>query len=467
MLGRVEIVERKLVTKNLTSIKTVEKNKIRYGYVDKHNKPIVPPILDDEAYFYFQEYALAKIDGKMGILDSKGRAIAPFLYDDIAPYVSKYLQGFIETIEQGYIEATQENKKGIADLDGNTIVPFKFDDVISYTPDVAIVRKGSKFGWIDRQQQYHLLTVKDSGDYFSTGVALLHYPYSGLVSYITNRYCVVNRQGKLLVPAKAGAGSQTEAFAKKINNACRNLAKKKVGNTSVQTPNRNLTRVFINDKYGYVNNAGELIIPPQYDSAENFDRGYAFVYKGKQLGIIDLKGKYRSLKVENNNYFADGIVRVGYIDSYGDRFCVIDRQGELLVSARSSISIKAKKINNICRSLAGIEVNNDSLQESPPSLDETPFSHYFVNGLLIVIINDKRGYINSKGDLAIPQLFDLAANFSEGLAAVKQDGQFGFREFQIKNHARIKQSYKKYRQTIYPIQVNDKFDFPPFPFLVL
>ena len=41
------------------------------------------------------------------------------------------------------------------------------------------------------------------------------------------------------------------------------------------------------------------------------------------------------------------------------------------------------------------------------------------------------------------------------------------REFQIKNHARIKQSYKKYRQTIYPIQVNDKFDFPPFPFLVL
>ena len=425
---KVKILQRKLVTQDLISLKTVEKGKVRYRYLDKQNKLVIPPVLDQEAYFYSPKYALARINGKLGVLDSQGRAITPFLYDDIDPYISGYRQGFIETIKQEYIEAIQGYKKGIADLDGNTIVPFEFDDIISFTSDVAIVRKGSRFGFVDRQQQYHPLTVKDNGDYFSTGIALLYFPYHGddRVSYISDRYCVVNRQGKLLVPAEAGAGTQTEAVAEKINNTCRNLATKKASNTDTKASNTYLTRVFINDKYGYINNAGQLTISPQYDNAEDFNQGYAFVFKDKQLGIIDTKGKYTSLTVKNNNYFTDGIVRVGYVDSYGDRYCVINQQGELLVSATSSISVKAQKINNICRGLAGIKVNNDSLQEPLQSMDERPFSYYFVDGLLTVIINNKRGYINSKGDLAIPQLFDTAANFSEGLAAVKQDGRFGF-----------------------------------------
>lgn len=41
------------------------------------------------------------------------------------------------------------------------------------------------------------------------------------------------------------------------------------------------------------------------------------------------------------------------------------------------------------------------------------------------------------------------------------------REFQIKNHARIKRSHKKYRQTIYLVRVNVGFDFRLLSFLVL
>jgi len=41
-------------------------------------------------------------------------------------------------------------------------------------------------------------------------------------------------------------------------------------------------------------------------------------------------------------------------------------------------------------------------------------------------LNGKYGYINPKGEAAIPLVYDDARNFSEGLASVKQNGKWGF-----------------------------------------
>ena len=66
---------------------------------------------------------------------------------------------------------------------------------------------------------------------------------------------------------------------------------------------------------------------------------------------------------------------------------------------------------------------------------ETDFYFHddFHEGLVPVIVEDKRplgkglwGYMNRSGELAIPDTYELAQGFSEGLAAVKRHGRWGY-----------------------------------------
>lgn len=45
-----------------------------------------------------------------------------------------------------------------------------------------------------------------------------------------------------------------------------------------------------NGKYGCLDSLGQLVIPYQYDYAENFSNGIAMVYKGEAWGVISKTG---------------------------------------------------------------------------------------------------------------------------------------------------------------------------------
>jgi hypothetical protein len=50
----------------------------------------------------------------------------------------------------------------------------------------------------------------------------------------------------------------------------------------------------------------------------------------------------------------------------------------------------------------------------------------FVNGLARVKVDGKMGFINKKGVLVVPAIYDSAFNFYQGRAAVEVDGKWGF-----------------------------------------
>jgi len=52
--------------------------------------------------------------------------------------------------------------------------------------------------------------------------------------------------------------------------------------------------------------------------------------------------------------------------------------------------------------------------------------HDFSEGLAVVYIEGKMGYINNSGDIVIDPRFEWADRFSEGLAPAKIDGEFGY-----------------------------------------
>ena len=57
------------------------------------------------------------------------------------------------------------------------------------------------------------------------------------------------------------------------------------------TPEEGMAAVRINGKYGYVDQHGKEVIPPKYDSTWKFIGGYAAVELNGKYGFIDKTGK--------------------------------------------------------------------------------------------------------------------------------------------------------------------------------
>jgi hypothetical protein len=53
------------------------------------------------------------------------------------------------------------------------------------------------------------------------------------------------------------------------------------------------------------------------------------------------------------------------------------------------------------------------------------WAHSFSKGLALVELNGKWGYIDTKGALVIPGVYDKVCGFSEGFASVKLNGRYG------------------------------------------
>src|SRR5437016_7429248 len=118
-------------------------------------------------------------------------------------------------------------------------------------------------------------------------------------------------------------------------------------------------------KSGYIDRIGKVVIPLQFDSANDFHEGLALVMTG------------------------------------GEKFFV-DPSGRVLIKARFDI------VNNFSEGLAA--VNNGQVR----------------NSIGLIANPGKWGYIDRTGKLAIPMKFTHAEDFSEGLAAVQDGSRAGF-----------------------------------------
>lgn len=141
--------------------------------------------------------------------------------------------------------------------------------------------------------------------------------------------------------------------------------------------------------FGYLDPAGEEVIPPQFCCAEPFRQGIARVASGARQGVgfIGIDGTYEiePLFDEATN-FEDGLAIVCQNEKYG----IVDRAGQFVVT---------------------------------PCFD---YAWNFSEGLARVRVGEKIGFIDSSGKIAIEPTFDGAWEFAEGLAPVQIEGNWGF-----------------------------------------
>ncbi len=155
--------------------------------------------------------------------------------------------------------------------------------------------------------------------------------------------------------------------------------------------------------WGYMNNKGELIIPEKFEKCYSFsDDGYAVTHNpgSHEFYFINLKGEI--LKTQITNFTLN--------DGFGFHF--------------------------------GIEG--------------------FKNGMALIRVEDKYGFLNTDGKLSIPLKYDDASDFDNGFATAKINKRFVVLK---KNGAEIKienqkiSDLKEFSEYFAPIRIGIKFGF--------
>lgn len=259
------------------------------NWLDVKNKRLIPlpdfldfdfSINDEIDIFYNKE-------NKLGAYKNRKKMILPFEYwsfDKFGTYIiahkkgvnsvdifdsslnkvsNKGIEGYSIPSENNKLLVVEKNHKyGLMNDKLEFIVPFKYDYVIEQFPN------NENLFIVALQPDndiFHGL-INDKGKIvqpiiFST---ISEFENEGFVRFSKNeRWGFMDTQGNIIIDAKYDF---------------------------VDVFTRGYAIVELNGKKGYINTKGDLIVQPQFTDCKDFNAGYAFVFTEKSYGIINNKG---------------------------------------------------------------------------------------------------------------------------------------------------------------------------------
>ena len=265
----------------------------------------------------------------------------------------------------------------------------------------------------------------------------------------TNRVGYIDKDGQLIIPFEfdaivAGEGGESLEF----NDFSEGLA-----------------AVSKNDKYGFVDTKGKVVIEPKYEWASSFSDGLAIVSTEGLYGAIDKQGKtvipfeYQAL-ADFHDGFATAARPPKDPEDYESKYGLINKKNEVV------IPFMYESMGNLSESLIAVKkdskwgyVDTKNTAVIPINLKYETVND-FSDGLAAVFNyeedsdNLKYGYIDKTGKLVIPMQFIKAywddsegiIDFNNGIALVNEQGG---RKFCID---------KKGAETPCPDGVGDRYD---------
>lgn len=343
----------------------------KYGLIDFKGKSLVNCEYDSiVALRGVENTFVTEKDGKKGLVDNIGAVVAENNYKDIKPLTDKAQDGYIlidendryglvkpdktvvfkndyQDIKQVYGDnkyvVRQGGKWSVADRDGKLYLTDKFDEVISINGENVIVKVDNKYGVLSTEGDTIIDIIYDD----------MSYTYeNNYIAKKDNKYGIINvdRTTKLDFKYDSLIYRKTEGFFEGSTNSSvdndlidRNFEVKLTGIISEINDENGYMKVRVDgeykyynfrfeektniellknntlflskkdDKYGFVNKDGIVIVDYIYDDATEQNRfGYSSVKKDGKWGAIDSKGK----EVVEPQYTMDNNLLIEFIGGW-------------------------------------------------------------------------------------------------------------------------------------------------------
>ena len=411
-----------------------------WGYIDTAGKLVVN-VCYDTANEFRNGIAIVRRDGKYGAINKKGVEVIPCIYDGVVS--DPFYHYDQERCTAGIFPVKQDKKWAFIDTNGNLLSAFRYDKV-NVGSGGFIVKENSVFGLISTDfKRMTEIKYAEISLYFLDGYAMVRtdkwgaldsnyqqiLPHTFADEY-NIRTALQNRTLSLrtdsILPAEPGKYLYVGDFYKG-RAAVENSAHKKgyidkngreviacIYNSADAFSNR-LAKVKIGTSYGYINRRGKYIFGPDTMNV-GYNKGIWFALKDQKIGTIDRKGKiiipvdyYELVPLTRNRLYAIKNKRFGIINTGGKEILpfIYDNGYEYFNGAMAM-----KKGNQwlIMNKRGRVKARLDT------TLD---ICGYFHNGLALVTdTSDRYGYINRKGRIVLPCIYNEAKDFKDGGAVV-------------------------------------------------
>lgn len=408
---------------------------------------IIPCIYDAITYGDRPGVLHVTKDGKKGLIDYKGKEIIPPVYKSIA-YDSDYMRIGIPRPNSNYIILW-----GIASYDGKIIIDPSTSGLTQigpYREGFCVFEDRNGQGLIDingkktyLHKPYSFSNIgsywKDEGPQLSEGLLAVH-------NSETDKWGFCNSQLDVVVPFKYQRSSYTRDFKEFINGVVLVYKDKDEYYPVVPVVVNREGEEIIDSNVLNLENIELLISPWGKGDAEwkkqVYDNMY-FLVKGKDYteGVYDTKGniviplgKYLSIWGEISS---EGIIFVAK-NAAGNQE-VLDSDGSLIFTLPEGLGIinvkddfiQVKDFNTSSYGYLDMEGNilanciysEDYIEnldwDSRDYLSTLIEGYPISEGLAILNIGDKFGFIDNKGNMAVPLIYTAVTPFNNGTALVR------------------------------------------------
>ncbi|MGN0178504.1 MAG: WG repeat-containing protein, partial [Monoglobaceae bacterium] len=283
----------------------------------------------------------------------------------------------------GYAKVSLNGKYGFINKSGQVIIPFEYDDAGFFSEGLVWVKKDGHYGYIDNTNNYVIPPEYSDAQNFSQGLAAV---------CKDGKYGYIDRSGNTVIDFNfLWADEFSEDFA------------------GVQAENT---------KCGYINLSGSYVIPAEYDHVYPFSCGRGIVYKKGKYAAVNSAGEI-TIPFGNHSYmfsFSEGLSRARSGGMWEGFYSYVDSDDNSIISS------VGPDCGDFSEGLAWVRRNTN--------------------------YGFTRTYIDRNGNIILPnrssltefseydKYFSVLHDFSEGYAAVEtEDGKLGF----IKNPLYSKQ----------------------------
>lgn len=301
---------------------------------------------------------LVKTNGKYGFVDANCRTVIPAQYSDAFDF------------SEGLAAVKIGQKWGYINESGTLVIPAQFAGAWYFSDGLASVKLDEQsplWGFVDKTGLVVVRPQFGMPLWFSEGL-VQGYGEKDHILNIPLGY--VDHEGKYTIHLDE-PGVEVEFLLGFSEGAAVVSMRPKHADGSVGP-----------SKYGYIDHYGKWIIPPSLAGAYDFHEGLAAVTRGDGTwGYIDKKGQFLiAPRFESAGDFSEGLAAVKVAGRWG----WINKGGDVVIEPR------------FVEGEVGV----------------------FRSGMAMLVHDRKVGYINTKGQMVVPQQLDGGSEFVGGVALV-------------------------------------------------